>query len=111
MPKFTTSLRAWNTASFSETLKSEIEHLPAGALPLASGTAQGGMVDDSSIVATIIRFADIGDSIEANAGVFFTEIVGGCSCGDDPMAENAYCEMRVTIDRATAEAQFVVNSE
>ena len=111
MPKFTNSLSAWNTESFTRTLKSEIEHLPKGSLPLDRGTSQGGLVDDSNIVATIIRVADGGGSIEADVGIFFTEIVGGCSCGDDPMTEHAYCEMRVTIDRTSAEAEFAVNPE
>lgn len=105
-PGFTSSLRAWNTESFARTLKSEIEHLPAGSLPLDQGTSQGGRVGDTGITATIIRVAGDGDAIEADVGIFFSEIVGGCGCGDDPISEHAYCEMRVRIDRATAEVEF-----
>ena len=111
MPKFANSLSAWNTESFAQTLKIEIERLPTGSLPLYKGTSQGGVVDDSHIVATILRVTDAGKSIEAHVGIFFTEIVGGCSCGDDPMSEHAYCEMWVTIDRTSAEAEFAVNPE
>ena len=48
--------------------------------------------------------------IQAKVGVFFNEIIGGCSCGDDPLSENAYCELQVSIDKVTAEAEFSVNS-
>jgi len=36
------------------------------------------------------------------------EIVAGCSCGDDPQSQNAYCAMRVRIDKTTAAAAFAV---
>ena len=66
MPNFSESLSAWNTDSFSPTLKSEIENLPPGALPLQEGTTQGGIVDDTGITATVIRFTDAGDGVEAD---------------------------------------------
>ena len=108
MPAFTQSLRSWQSSGFSRSLKSEIEGLPAGALPLAKGTRQGGRVDDSEISATIISCSDRGDCIEARVGVFFNELVGGCSCGDEPFVANTYCELRVAIDKASAEATFAV---
>ena len=32
----------------------------------------------------------------------------GCSCGDEPMESNAYCEVKVLIDKDSAEALFRV---
>jgi hypothetical protein len=40
--------------------------------------------------------------------VFFTEVVGGCSCGDEPFEQPVYCELGVTIDRQSGEAVFNV---
>jgi hypothetical protein len=40
--------------------------------------------------------------------VFFSEVVAGCNCGDDPMDLHAYCVMRVSIDKASARAAVVV---
>lgn len=111
MPKFTTSLTNWGSDSFSQTLKNEMENLEASVLPLDKGTTQGGLVDDSNISATIINFTEEEGYIQAKVGVFFNEIIGGCSCGDDPLSENAYCEIQVSIDKATAEAEFSVTSE
>ena len=106
MPELVNSLRDWNTDVFPQTLKQELEQLPTGTLPLDKVTAQGGFVDDSNITATILSTTDNATAIQAKVGIFFTEIVINCGCGDDPMPTNAYCEMRITIDKNTAETEF-----
>ena len=78
MPELLHSLQAWNTNRFAQTLKDELEHLPAGTLPLEKGVAQGGLVDDNHITATILNFSNNETAIEANVGIFFTEIVINC---------------------------------
>jgi hypothetical protein len=106
MPKFLNSLHAWPSASFTETLKKELEQLPPGSLPLEKAVTQGGYVDDSHITATVLRADADEQAIHARAGIFFTEIVINCGCGDDPMETNAYCEMRIRIDKTTGQADF-----
>jgi hypothetical protein len=108
MPKLINSLNNWNSDSFSLTLKSEIENLKTGTLPLDKGVSQGGFVDDDNIAVTVLNASDDEHFIQARVGIFFTEIVICCGCGDEPMAQNAYCEMRIGIDKATAEAVFTV---
>ena len=108
MPEFTQCLHDWDTDTFSQTLKYELEHLPSGSLPLEKGTAQGGMVDDSHITATILSFNENATAIQARAGIFFTEILINCGCGYDPMPINTYCEMQIIIDKTTAETAFQV---
>lgn len=103
---FTKSLREWGGDGFVRTLKQEIESLPPGTLPLHDGVTQGGRVDDAALTATVLRAGDSGDLLLADVGIFFTEVVAGCSCGDEPMALNAYCELQVSIDRRTARAAF-----
>lgn len=105
------SLQSWNTDSFSHNLKNEIESLSSGLLPLEKGTTQGGMIDDGHITVTVLTFSEGENSIQAKLGVFFTEIVICCGCGDDPMETNAYCEMLATIDKITAETAFVILNE
>jgi hypothetical protein len=111
MPILVSSLRNFGSDSFTATLKRELETLGSGVLPLERGTTQGGRVDDSNLSATIIRVGEDAQFIRALVGVFFSEIVGGCSCGDEPVAENAYCEIQVLIDKQTGEAEFAVVSE
>lgn len=100
------SLQAWPDHHFASTLKTEIEALPAGSLPLAEGGALGGYVDDASIVVTVLHFKDVPDALQAEVGIFFGEILAGCSCGDEPEIQNSYCELNVQIDKHTALAQF-----
>jgi hypothetical protein len=102
------SLHAWDTDTFPQTLKREIERLPAGSLPLDGATTHGGRVDDGAVVATVVSWADTGTSVDARVGVFFSEIIAGCSCGDEPFAQPGYCEIVVRIDRATAAAVFIL---
>jgi hypothetical protein len=106
MTKLRQSAEAFGRDGFERTLKRELEALGPDSLPLQRGTHRGGQVDDSDISVTVIDAAQEGGLVVARIGVFFNEIVGGCSCGDDPLCENAFCEIRVEIDRATAEARF-----
>lgn len=110
-PMFQKSLRAWQTDAFDRALKGEIEDMSSETLPLNAGTSQGGFVDDSRITATVLTVTDDENSIVADVGVFFTEIVAGCSCGDEPDSINAYCRMRIRIDKATAEAEIAPVSD
>jgi hypothetical protein len=102
------ALRDWNTDRFNASLKTELALLPSGSLPLEAGLIQGGMVDDSNISATILSVHETETTIQAKAGIFFTEIVINCGCGDDPMPINAYCEILINVDKTTAEAEFQI---
>lgn len=111
MPRLEQALHDWNTDHFARTLKREVEGLEAGILPLAKAVNQGGYVDESRLEVTVINSHDAGETIQARMGVFFTEIVICCGCGDDPMPTNAYCELQLSIDKASAEAVFAVIQE
>jgi hypothetical protein len=108
MPNFPGSLRDWNTAAFPDTLRSELEGLKPGILPLLMGVSRGGVPDERDIKVMVLGCAETKDSIQARVGIFFSEILAGCSCGDEPMTLNAYCELQVSITKATAEAEFTV---
>ena len=100
------TLEAWGGGAFPAALKRELRALPAGSLPLQRGTAQGGLVDDSDIAVTLLQATEEPAVLRLRIGVFFTEVVGGCSCGDDPVAANAYCELGLEIDRHDATVRF-----
>lgn len=111
MPRFPDALRAWSAGRFAETLKREIETLPAGTLPLQRAVTQGGYVDDSTVTATVIAVDAGGAAIEAKVGVFFTEVIASCGCGEEPMPTHAYCVLQLRIDRATGQAEVGVLDE
>lgn len=106
MPQLPQALQAWPSAAFAATLKAELERLVPGSLPLDQGTTHGGRADDGAVSVTVLRAAADDAAIVGEVGVFFGEVLAGCSCGDEPQTLNAYCELRVRIDKATAAAAF-----
>jgi hypothetical protein len=110
MPRFPDALQAWPSASFSETLKREIEALSPSSLPLEQGLSRGNYLADEPVTAMILRVSEDGGFIQVDLGLFFSEINAGCSCGFDPLIEAAYCEFRLTLSRETGEGEFRVAS-
>jgi hypothetical protein len=100
------SLTAWGAPDFPAALKRELE-AQAGQLPLQQALAGSNAVSGEAIEVMVISHQGGSDCIHAKVGVFFSGIVAGCSCADDPTpveAQNEYCELRVDIDRRTAAA-------
>ncbi|MBT8429849.1 MAG: glucosamine--fructose-6-phosphate aminotransferase [Gammaproteobacteria bacterium] len=99
-------LEAEDSERFKQRLASALNALPRGSLPLHAGCGQGGLVDDSDISASVLGVEQDNDRFVARVGIFFTEIVGGCNCNDDPLEVNAYCVLEVAISRADGVATF-----
>jgi hypothetical protein len=108
MTTLSKSLASWGSEGFSQTLKAEMEALESGVLPLEKGSNRGGPVDDTDLSVSVLGAEESADTLEAKTGVFFYEISAGGACGDAPLRENAYCVLQVSIDKATAEAEFTV---
>jgi len=102
------ALQEAQPGSVEKVFKRELENLPASTLPLEKATTRGGFVDDSDISVCVISLKQDETGIQAKVGVFFTEIIVGCGCGDDPIPENAHCEMLISIDKTTCRAEFMV---
>ena len=102
------ALRAWGTGGFAPALKRAIEALAVGTLPLDRATAHGGRVGDGPVTVTVHGATDAGTHLDATIGVFFAEVVAGCSCGDEPFDQPGYCELGVRIDKATGRAVFTL---
>ena len=99
------TLQAWNSADFSTTLKQELEALESAMLPLLQASTRGGVPDERSIQAMLLHATESRDRIQAKVGIFFNEILAGCSCGDEPMSLQSYCEL---LDKQTAEVEFIL---
>jgi hypothetical protein len=114
MIRLTNALNAWGTAGFNAILKQEIEQLTIAQLPLQQGLTSTSHALDDRLRVMIIRVADEGSFIRAIAGIFYTGMVAGCSCADDPTPvneENEYCEVQLAINKATAETTVVLLAE
>ncbi len=111
MIRLAKAIEAWGTADFTDVLKHEIEQLKADQLPLQQGLSCTSYVADSQHKAMIIRVSESKESIQVKAGIFYSGIIAGCSCADDPTPvdeQNEYCEMQFEINRQTAETSVTL---
>ncbi|MEJ2142658.1 MAG: hypothetical protein P8Y24_09975 [Gammaproteobacteria bacterium] len=112
--KFVNSLNAWGKPEFSETFKKEIQDIDGNLLPLQQGLSLSSYVSDNPVSATILNTSENGDAIIVKTGLFYTGIIAGCSCADDPTPldeQNEYCEVQITICKNTAETTAVLIEE
>lgn len=108
------SLKAWGTPGFEATLKREIEQLDAAQLPLQQGLAISSQVTDRPFQAMVIGVREAPGVIRVKAGIFYTGVIAGCSCADDPTPideQNEYCVVQIDIDRTTATATVTLLAE
>ena len=111
MARLLNALNAWNTSAFKETLKREIEQLGVNSLPLQQGLTQGNYASDANLGVIVMTVSDEVDFIRAKTGIFYTSIISGCSCADDPTPISElteYCEVLFDIDKQTAEAKLTL---
>ncbi len=114
MIRLTETLNAWRTPDFNDTLKKEIEQLDAGQLPLQQGLSTGSYAIDDIFNVMIISVSEEPNFIRAKAGIFYSGIIAGCSCADDPTPvneESEYCVVQLDINKQTAETTVVLLAE
>ena len=102
----TSSASAWNSDSFNEVLKKEIRSIDSELLPLQQGLSHSNFANGDNMSAVILNSEEIDGSIRVKAGLFYTGIIAGCSCADDPTPvdeNNEYCEVLFSIDIKTAQ--------
>ena len=108
------TLSAWPTLEFNTVLKNEIEHLEADLLPLQQGLSRASHVLTDKLSAMPIAVAEEANCLRVTVGIFYSGIMAGCSCSDDPTPTDEideYCELRFDIDRQTAEAAVTLLSD
>lgn len=77
-------------------------------LPLQPGLSHGSHVVDAEIGVMLLSAVDAGSLVRVRAGIFFSSIIAGCSCADDPtpVDKNAeYCELQFDIDKRSADTR------
>lgn len=103
------ALQAWGTAGFEAALKQELERLDPALLPLQQGLRGSSHASEKPPQVMIIGATAQDGVIRARAGLFYTGIIAGCSCADDPtpVDEQAeYCVVEIEIDRTTGAASI-----
>lgn len=114
MIRLPNSLNAWGTPEFEAVLKQEIEQLDAGHLPLQQGLSASSYVTDRPFQAMLLSASEDAGLLRVKAGIFYTGIIAGCSCADDPTPVdelNEYCVLQLGIDMKTAETTVTLLAE
>ena len=100
------SVQAWGTEDFRVILRQEILQLDARLLPLQQGLSTGSYALIEPLDVTLISSSEEKDRILARVGLFYTSVIAGCNCADDPTPEetyNEYCEVLFSIDLLSGE--------
>lgn len=99
------ALKSWNTPGFEAELKQELEQLKAEQLPLQQGLSHSSYVSGEPFKVMVVSVSDEEATIRVKAGIFYTGIIAGCSCSDDPGPTDVqpeYCDVWLDIDKTTA---------
>jgi hypothetical protein len=105
MMRLPRSLAAWGSDAFPATLADEVGTLYPTEVPLHR-LASTGHALDTRLSVTLIGSRETDEGIGVRLGIFFEEILPGCSCGDEPEPRPAYGELVVHIDKASALARW-----
>lgn len=100
------SLAAWNTNNFTKVLKKEICSIDANLLPLQQGLRYSSIANGNNLYATVLKTEDNDENLLIKTGLFYTGVIAGCNCADDPSPideNNEYCEVLFNINKKTAE--------
>lgn len=114
MPRLQRSLQAWGTPEFKQIIQQEIAQLDHAQLPLQQALSLSSAVTDSPIQAMMLAAHEEAELIRVKAGVFYTGVVAGCSCADDPTPlgeQQEYCVMEFCIDKLTAQTAVALLPE
>jgi len=100
------SLQAWNTDGFEKALKKELCSIKADLLPLQQGLTQSSYALDTNLSASLLSVSSDKTHLHVKAGLFYSGIISGCNCADDPTPVdeiNEYCEVLLDINKTSAE--------
>lgn len=105
MLKLEKSLSSWGTPEFRETFISEVSRLSLEQLPLQQAMRTGNMASLHNLAIMLNQQHQDHDFIYVYTGVFFSSLISGCSCADDPTPvdyNTEYCELQFRINKKCA---------
>ena len=105
MIKLKKSLSRWGTPEFRETFSHEVSQLSLEQLPLQQAMHIGNMASTHNLVIMLNQQHEDHEFIYVHTGVFFSSLISGCSCADDPTPvdyNTEYCELQFRIDKKCA---------
>lgn len=113
-PQLTNTLNAWGTTQFDSVFKKEVLQLGVEQLPLQLALTATSHALDGSLSVMIINTLEQTGFIRVKAGIFYSGIIAGCNCADDPtpVSEyNEYCVLQFDINKYNAETTVTLLEE
>ncbi len=110
MIQFVTPLSAGDE-TFKSAIKAEIEQLSYRELPLQQALSRTSVVSDDPVSAVIIAVEEQLKTVQVKCGIFYSGIIGGCNCADDPTppsTEQEYCELLFEIELESGRAAVTI---
>lgn len=98
------SSAALQSDTLKDTLQKELAALPLEALPLAQAMQHGSHVHGIDQV-MLLEQTPAGTRMNIRVGIFFSSMLGGCHCADDPgpiELMNEYVELTLQLDPSSA---------
>jgi len=112
MIKLPLSLRAWNTNDFHSVIRNEVTSIDATLLPLQEGLRYSSIANASSLSVSLLNSKETDKELLIKVGLFYTGIIAGCNCADDPTPvdeNNEYCEALLSINKSSAETTIILS--
>jgi hypothetical protein len=106
---FQEAIEAWPGTRFKQLLTAQLMQLNLDQIPLQKALSQGSFATLDNLQFTINNSELNEDLLTVRVGVFFSSILAGCNCSDDPSPVdliNEYCELELVINRLTGQGQF-----
>jgi len=103
------SLQAFNSADFTRIFTHEVLQLAVDQLPLQQGLQFGSHAINDNIQIMVNSIREQQDELIITTGIFYSSIIAGCNCADDPTPvdlNNEYCEVEFSIQRNNAETRI-----
>jgi len=97
-------VKKWGGDDFPSTLKAAVEEMSVKQLPLQQGLSFSNIALDTNLKVIVLNSSDTESSIAVKIGVFYSGLIAGCNCADDPTPadeQNEYCELQLNINKST----------
>jgi len=81
---------------------------------LQKGLSSSSIAIDHNLKLIVLRTNECNNLITIKMGAFYSGIIAGCSCSDDPTPTdevNEYCELEVNINLVNGQASVALSAE
>lgn len=111
MIQLNAALSAWGSSDFKAVLVRELEKMGGEHLPLQEGLTTSSYALDKNLKVMVNRVFESETHLQVSVGLFYTGVISGCNCADDPTPVDEcaeYCEVQLDINKKTAETTVML---